>query len=153
MRHWIPAAMTVALLALPAAAQEGKKVPRDSARISISGCAYNRSFIVQRGPGHEPVRSDIAPGRRFRLQGKKKLLNEIKAQRGSMVEVTGLVRIADLSNRRGVNIGGVRIGGGPPRAPLGGSTARTTEMTGYDEAIIDVESWRPIAATCPAKED
>jgi hypothetical protein len=151
MRFWIPAAMTLALLALPAAGQEGKKVPKDSARISISGCAYNRSFLVQRAPGHEPVRSDIAPGRRFRLEGKKKLLNEIKAQRGSMVEVTGLVRIADLSNRRGVNVGGVRIGGGPPRAPLGGNPR--TDIAGYDEAIMDVESWRPIAASCPMKDE
>jgi len=153
MRLWIPAAMTVALLALPAAAQEGKKVPKDSARVSIAGCAYNRSFIVQRPPTHEPVRADIAPGRRFRLQGKKKLLNEIKAQRGSMVEVTGIVRIADLSDRRGVNVGGARIGGGVPRAPLGGGMGRTTEMAGYDEAVIDVESWRPIAASCPTLDD
>ena len=33
-----------------------------------------------------------------------------------MIEVTGLVRQADLSGPGGVSVGGVRIGGGPPQA-------------------------------------
>jgi hypothetical protein len=65
---------TIALLVLavtvPLAAQE-REVPRDSARISIPGCAKDRRFIVAERLKGEPVRSDIRPGRRaiHRAQG------------------------------------------------------------------------------------
>src|SRR5436190_13120027 len=84
-------------------AQE-KKVPKDSSRISIPGCAKGRTFIVAQTPEHEPVRSDVEAGRRFRLSGSKKTLNEIKIHEGSMVEVTGLVRTSQLSGPGGVAI-------------------------------------------------
>jgi hypothetical protein len=58
-------------------AQE-KKVPKDSSRVSIPGCAKGRTFIVAQAPEHEPVRSDVESGRRFRLSGSKKVLNEIR---------------------------------------------------------------------------
>lgn len=135
------------------AAQE-RPVPKDSARISIPGCSSDRRFIVTQPAGHEPVRSDIRPGRRFRLNGKKELLKDIKAHEGSMIEVTGLVKQSDLSER-GIGMAGgrVRIGGGPPRAPMGGAGGNTSVGTdsGYSEAIIDVESWRQLPDPCPGK--
>lgn len=119
-----------------------------SSRISIPGCAKGRTFIVARTPEHEPVRSAIAPGRRFRLSGKKNLLQEIKKAQGGMVEVTGLVRQSQLAGPGGVSIGGVRIGGGPPRAPMSSSPRNDP---GYNDVVIDVESWRPLAASCPTR--
>ena len=135
---------------LPLSAQE-RPVPKDSARISIPGCASDRRFIVAERPGHEPARSDIQPGRRFRLNGKKEMLKEIDAREGSMIEVTGLVKQSDLT-QRGIGMAGgrVRIGGGPPRAPMGG-TANVGTDPGYNEAIIDVESWRPLPDACPGE--
>ena len=47
-------------------------------------------------------RSVLEPGRRFRLNGKKPLLEDIKKQQASMIEVTGLVLQADLSGPGGV---------------------------------------------------
>ena len=137
---------------LLAAAQE-RPVPKDSSRISIPGCSKDRRFIVAERPGHEPVRSDIRAGRRFRLNGKKDLLEEIKKQDGTMIEVTGLVKQSDLTER-GIGMAGgrVRIGGGPPRAPMGG-TADVGRDPGYNEVVIDVESWRPLPDSCPARSD
>jgi hypothetical protein len=136
-------AAAIGLLAIGLQAQE-RPIPKDSARISIPGCATGTRFIVGRAASHEPVRSDIAPGRRFRLNGKKDLINEIKRQQGSMIEVTGLVRQSDLREPGGVNVGGVRIGGGPPQAGAGGRG-----NIGTLDAVLDVESWRPLAESCP----
>ena len=113
--------LLVGLLALASTgavrAQE-RKVPNDSARISIPGCARGRLFTVSRLE-REPVRSDIEPGRRFRLNGPKKLLKDIKLHEAGMIEVTGLVRKAQLS-QGGVAIAGgrIRIGGALPRDPI-----------------------------------
>src|ERR1043166_2240069 len=130
-----------------ALAQE-KEVPKDSARISIPGCAHGRAFIVGSRPD-EPIRSDIAPGRRFRLSGPKKMLEDIKKQEANMVEVTGLVRKNDLNPPRGLTAGGgrVRVGGASPVQPLGDPG----RDVGYNEAILDLESWRPLPESCNLK--
>jgi hypothetical protein len=127
-------------------AQE-RDVPKDSMRLSIPGCAKDRRLIVAERPGHEPVRSDIRAGRRFRLNGKKDLLNEIKKQDGTMIEVTGLVRKMDLEER-GISMAGgrVRLGGAMPRARMGGTDVG--QDSGYSEVVIDVESWRPLPDSC-----
>jgi hypothetical protein len=144
MKQAVALAATIGLFAIGLSAQE-RPVPKDSARISIPGCATGTRFIVGRAPSHEPVRSDIAPGRRFRLNGKKDLINEIKRQQGSMIEVTGLVRQSDLREPGGINIGGVRLGGGPPQA--GRNDGRGN--IGTLDAMLDVESWRPLTESCP----
>jgi hypothetical protein len=130
-------------------AQE-RPVPKDSARISIPGCAKGTRFIVGRAPAHEPVRAEIAPGRRFRLNGKKPMMEEIKKQEGRMIEVTGLVRQSDLGGPGGIAIGGVRIGGGPPQAGTGG-VGDARRNTGSLDAVIDVESWRALAEGCSTR--
>lgn len=146
MRTAIAAAVLAAATGLVSTGQE-RPVPKDSARISIPGCAKGTRFIVGRAPSHEPVRSDIAPGRRFRLNGKKELIDPIKRQQGSMIEVTGLVRQADLAGPGGIAVGGVRIGGGPPQA--GRNDGRGN--IGTLDPVLDVESWRPLAEPCPSR--
>lgn len=140
------ALLATALLSAAPFAQE-KEVPKDSSRISIPGCAKDRRFIVAQRLDHEPVRSEIRPGRRFRLNGPKKVLEEIKKTEGSMIEVTGLVRQSDLTER-GIGMAGgrVRIGGGSPTAPVG----TPGRDPGYNEVIIDVEAWRPLPESCSA---
>jgi hypothetical protein len=140
--------LAVALLVTgnPIAAQE-REVPKDSERISIPGCARGRTFIVGERAEHEPVRSDVAAGRRFRLNGPKKILDEIKAHESYMVEVTGLVRKSQLGDPGGVTIAGgrVRIGGQMPRAGVGDPTR---EPMNYNEVVMDVESWRQLEPEC-----
>ena len=72
----ISTVVLVGALAAGAAAQE-KPVPKDSIRISIPGCSKGTAFTVMESPEHES-RSSVAPGRRFRLAGKKDLLKEIR---------------------------------------------------------------------------
>ena len=129
-------------------AQE-RDTPKDSERIAIPGCARGRSFIVAERSEHEPVRSDVQPGRRFRLSGPKKMLEEIKRQE-TMLEVTGLVRKSQLAGPGGVAIAGgrIRIGGATPRDPIYADPRRDP---GYNETVIDVESWRPLRDSCPAR--
>ena len=139
----------VALLAsmsVAGAQEREREVPKDSERIAIPGCARGRTFIVGEGPEHEPVRSEIQPGRRFRLYGPKKILDEIKAREAYMLEVTGLIRKGQLAGPGGVSIAGgrVRIGGEQPR--VGMSDVRRDPM--YNEVVIDVESWRALPAEC-----
>lgn len=127
-------------------AQE-KPVPKDSTRLSVPGCAYDRLFIVDISPEHEMSRTDLKPGRRLRLSGPKKLLEEIKARKGDMVELTGLVRKSDLIEP-GVGLAGGRVRIMPGRSPVGTTVGRDP---GVSQSVIDVESWRLLNATCPAR--
>ena len=127
-------------------AQTEKPVPKDSQRLSIAGCAYDRLFIVDVNPEHEMPRTDMPPGRRLRLNGPKKLMEEIKARKGSMIEVTGLVKKSDLTEP-GINIGrGIRIA---PASPIGGPGVGRDP--GMDHTSIDLESWRLLNASCPER--
>lgn len=147
MTHAMIAILVAVVFAGVPVAQE-RQVPEDSTRLSIPGCVEKRTFIVARTPGHEPIRSDVEPGRRFRLSGKKALLEEIDAQEGSMIEVTGLVRRSQLARPGGLAIGGVRIGGGPPQAAGPAGAYRDLR---YHEVLIDVESWRLLTGSCPRR--
>jgi len=141
-----------ALLLISAAllgAQEQAKVPKDSARIAIPGCTRDRVFIVADAPNHEPVGTRLEPGRRFRMSGKKELLEDIRRREGTMVEVTGLVRKSDLEGQPGVKLfgGRVRIGGAQPQAPLSDVQRNST----YTEVVLDVESFRMLTEPCSSR--
>jgi len=91
----------------------------------------------------------VQPGWRFRMNGPKRVLEEIKKHGPRMVEVTGLVRKADLAGPGGIALGGgrVRIGGSTPQA----SSTDVNRSPGMSQAMIDVESWRPLPDSCPEK--
>lgn len=139
-------AAVVALAGGVVLAQE-KPIPKDSTRLTVPGCAYDRLFLVDISPEHEMPRTDLKPGRRLRLSGPKKLLAEIKAHPGDMVELTGLIRKSDLVEQ-GVGLAGGRIRIMPGRSPVGATGGPDSTVT---QAIIDVESWRLLNATCPAR--
>ena len=129
-------------LGVVASGQQEKPVPKDSVRISIPGCAKGVMFTVTESPEHES-RSSVAPGRRFRLAGKKDLPKEIRDREGSVIEVTGLILKGQI-DQSGVAIGGnVRISPGPtPGSAVGGNP-------NYSQNILDVEGWRQLAGDCP----
>jgi len=140
--------ITLAMVIACAAAvlAQEKPVPKDSERIFIPGCAHNRVFTV--GPRREdqPGRSDIAPGMRMLMNGPKKLLNDIKAHESNEIELTGLIRKSDMQ-QPGVKIGShVRIGPGP--SPTGSNPGRDYNS---NQVMIDVEGWRTLTGSCPAK--
>jgi hypothetical protein len=126
------------------AAQE-REVPKDSVRITVPGCARGRLFTVGPREENEPIRSDVPPGRRFRLAGKKDVLREVEEHESSQVRLTGLIRKSDVYPP-GAKIGGVIVGPGPsPTDP------RAARSSGYNEAVFDVESWEPMPGSCPRK--
>lgn len=130
-------------------AQE-REPPKDSSRITMRGCAKGRVFIVGPRSEREPVRSDVSPGRRFLLSGPRTLLSDIKVRERTMVEVTGLVRKSQLSGPGGISIAGgrIRIGGAAPQDPTRSGPGRDPAA---DQAVIDVESWRSLPDSCPAR--
>lgn len=148
-RRWLAAALTASVVVLPQAQE--RKVPEDSARISIAGCARGRTFIVGVAADHEPTNNSVQPGQRFHLSGKKNLMKEIEKHGPRMVEVTGLVRKADLAGPGGIGLAGgrVRIGGGPMRDPMSGGDV--SRQPGVNQAFLDLEAWRQLPDPCPAK--
>ena len=131
----------VAGLAAGVAGQQEKPVPKDSVRISVPGCSKGTAFLVMESPEHES-RSGVAPGRRFRLSGKKEVMKEIKTAEGQMVEITGLIRKGQQDT--GVSVGGVKISPGPMS-----SSGSVGSNPSYEQIILDVEGWRPLAGNCP----
>ena len=137
-------ALFVVAAGLAPHAQE-KPVPSDSSRVTIPGCARDRAFIVGIPQGRERLASDIQPGRRFRLSGPRRVLDDIKAREASMVEITGLVRKSDLAGPGGVTFlgGRVRIGGAQQRDPVRDPM--------YNQIVIDVESYQLLPDACPTR--
>ena len=116
-------------------------------RLSISGCARGRVFTVDRNPEHEVPSPTIAYGTKVRLEGPKKLLEEIKANERSMVELTGLMKLSDTT-QPGVGLAGgrVRIA---PAMPMGRGVGGRDP--GPQPPVVDIESWRLLNASCPGR--
>jgi len=144
MRTTIVIIAAVAVLSGRLAAQEHKPVPKDSVRVSIPGCTKGYIFTAGRRTVDEPGSVSVPEGMHFRMNGPKKLIGEIKAQEGSMIEITGVTKRGQ-HKPDGVAIGGgVRVSPGPGYTGLPGSpVASQTE--------IDVEGWRPVEGRCPAR--
>ena len=140
-------AIGVTSIGVPAA-QENKPVPKDSVRVYVTGCTKGRVFTA--GPRMEdpPSNLEIREGSHLRMNGPKKLMEEIKAQEESMmmVGITGLMKKGQNAPG-GVSIGGVRIGPAPsspgPSASIGSAAV--------EQAFIDVEGVRPVAGRCPSR--
>jgi len=128
-------------------AQEEKKVPKDSVRVSIPGCSKGYVFTAARRTSDEPGSADIPEGMHLRLNGPKKLMNEIKAHEGQLIQITGLMK-------KGQYMPGVGIGGGvrvmPGGSPTGGGSMSSSPMMASPPSI-DVEGWRPAAGECSSR--
>jgi len=128
-----------------ASAQDVKKpVPKDSARVSVAGCS--KGYMFTAGPRSEDQGGTGVPeGMHLRMNGPKKVINDIKVHEGSRVEITGLIKKGQFA-QEGVPLGrGVRIGPGPSS----GSGGVMLGMGGSMPVMIDVEGWRQIPGDCP----
>jgi hypothetical protein len=140
----LTAVVAVAALSTILGAQETKPVPKDSVRVAIPGCT--KGYVFTAGPRtlEEPGNFEIREGMHLRMNGPKKLMNEIKAHEGSKIEIIGLMKKGQYND--GVNIGGgVRIGPGPT-----GPSGRTPSPAA-NQILIDVEGWRQIEGSCPTR--
>jgi hypothetical protein len=101
----------------------------------------------------EPVTTPVEDGRRFRLTGQKKTLSQIQSQGDQLVQVTGLVKLAQLSPAtQGIPIGGggrIRLGGGPPNRDPTQVDPRRDPLA--NQTLLDVESWRPLPESCKGR--
>jgi hypothetical protein len=137
--------ITVAMISGPLPAQETKPVPKGSVRVAIPGCTKGYVFTAGRRTADEPGSVDMPEGMHVRMNGRKKMLAEIKAHEGSRIEITGLMRRGQFQPD-GIAIGGgVRIAPGP--SPSGGTITNTPNV---NQIMIDVEGWRPIVGNCPS---
>jgi hypothetical protein len=143
----IAIAIIIAVWSRPLVAQpEHKPVPKDSVRVSIPGCTKGYIFTVGPRAPDEASGRDIPEGMHLRMNLPKKLMTEIKAHEGSMIEITGLMKKGQYQPS-GVGIGGgVRITPGP--SPTDGGLARSPIV---NQVQIDVESWSPFVGGCPSR--
>jgi hypothetical protein len=138
--------VAVAIFCAPLAAQENKPVPKDSVRVVIPGCTKGFIFTAGARTQDVPGSMNIPEGMHLRMNGAKKMMAEIKAHEGSMVELTGLMKKGQ-PQPNGVGIGGgVRIT--PGSAPTGGSFPGNA---GVNQAFIDVEAWRVVVGECRSR--
>jgi len=137
--------VAVAVSSASLGAQETKPVPKDSVRVSIPGCTKGYVFTAGRRTVDQPGSVDVPEGMHVRMNGPKKLMADIKAHEGSMIEITGIMKKGQYGPD-GVNIGGgVRVSPGP--APGGGLSIGATTR----QIFIDVEGWRSIPGECPSR--
>jgi hypothetical protein len=140
------AVAAVAALSLPLVAQEKRPVPKDSMRVSIPGCTRGYIFTAGRRTEDEPGSVNIPEGLHIRMNGPKKMIAEIRAHEGSMIELTGLMKKGQ-PRPDGIGIGGgVRVG--PSSGATGGALLGNAIA---NQAFIDVEGWRQIGGDCPSR--
>jgi hypothetical protein len=139
-----PFACVVFVTAVTAVNAQERPVPSDSSRITVTGCAKGSVFTVRWRDDHEPTTGEIADGRRFRLTGRKEILNDVKKREGSMVELTGLVRKNAVAPPQGIRVGAVQIGIGNPQQPIS-DPARNPDLY---QPIFDVESYQLLPDAC-----
>lgn len=138
----------IAVLGSASLVAQDREVPKDSARLVLQGCARGRTFVVGPRTEHSSGNLEVAPGRRFRMNGPKAMLQEIEKRERMMVEVTGLVRKSQVAGPGGISIAGgrIRIGGALPQD---NNPARNPA---YNEVVIDLEGWRTLAEPCPDRD-
>ena len=142
MKMTLVVTLALAVTAGPLVAQEPKPVPKDSMRVSIPGCTKGYVFTVGRLTADQPGTSNLPEGTHLRMNGPKKVMSEISARKGSMIEITGIMKKSDYPE--GINIGGgVRV---TPGSRGGGSMTNTPLG---NQITIDVEGWRPAVGNCP----
>ena len=125
------------------AAQERKPVPDDSVRVSIPGCTKGYIFTAGRRTVDEPGSVSVPEGMHFRMNGPKKMIAEIKAEEGSMIMLTGVMKKGQYKPDGVAVGGGVRIGPGYGGGPQGSAVA--------GQIAIDIEGWRPVEGRCPTR--
>jgi hypothetical protein len=131
----------VAVLLAFGMGQEQKPVPKGSQRVSIPGCVKGYVFTAMRRTEDQPGSVNVPEGTHIRMNGKRDLIKEIDAHKGSVLVITGLMK-------EGQFLDGVHIGGNVTVGPSGGPGG------GFGNPIasqlqIDVEGWRTGLGDCP----
>jgi hypothetical protein len=132
--------LLIGLLAL-AGQQEQKPVPKGSRRVSVPGCVKGYVFTAAERTTDEPGTVSVPEGTHIRMNGPKKLIQEIDAHKGSVIVLTGLMK-------EGQFVDGVGIGGNLRIAPPAQGRGLGNPIA--NQLMIDVEGWRPGLGNCPS---
>ena len=138
-------ALAAALVVVPAAAQEPKPVPKDSARVFVPGCSKGRVFTAGRRTEDQTGGPAVPEGTHLRMNGPKAMMAEIKGHEGSRIEITGLIKKGQEAQP------GVAIGGGVRVMPGAMGPGGSAPSPGGYMLNIDVEGWRSVAGECPTR--
>ena len=133
--------VAAALCSAPLCAQEEKPVPKDSVRVYVPGCSKGRIFTAGRKTEDRPA--SVPEGMHLRMNGPKRVMEEIKGHEGSMIEITGIIKRGQFAEGGVAVAGGVRIAPAPSPSGGGGLPA-----PGAGQIMIDVEGWRRIQGEC-----
>ena len=138
--------LSFALAGAALAAQESKAVPKDSMRVAIPGCTKGRIFTAARRTEEEPGSVNVPEGTHIRMNGPKKVMEEIKAHEGSLIQIAGLMKRGQAAP------GGIRLGGGVgiSPGPAAGPSGQGPSAVG-GQLFIDVEGWRVANGSCPGR--
>jgi len=110
-------------------------------RVYVPGCSKGRIFTAGRKTEDRPA--SVPEGMHLRMNGPKRVMEEIKGHEGSMIEITGIIKRGQFAE------GGIAVGGGvriaPAPSPSGGGGL---PAPGAGQIMIDVEGWRRIQGEC-----
>ena len=137
--------VAVAMFCTALAAQENKPVPKDSMRVIIPGCTKGFIFTAGARTQDVPGSMNIPEGMHLRMNGPKKMMADVKAHEGSMIEITGLMK------RGQYGPAGVGIGGGVRITPGPAAGSSVSASPNASQNFIDVEGWRPALGNCPSR--
>jgi hypothetical protein len=129
----------------PAQEPERPKVPKDSVKVVVNGCLKGRVLRTSDVRPVDPESGlDVRYLRTFRIAAKKDVMTSVKEHDGHVVQITGLLKKADLQPR-GVRVGRVVIGGG---TPLADPTRRGLPDPSDQVVMMDVLSVAPTGGSC-----
>ena len=138
-------ALTLCGVVAPAAQRDEKPVPKDSARVTLTGCLKGRAFRAVESREPETGAPNVA-GRTYRLVGPKLVMEDVKKYNGRLVEVTGIVKRADLAPVPE----GFRVGGGRVTVGQADPMRDVSRSSGVSVPVMDTEGVRYLSDTCPA---
>ena len=145
MRFTVSLIAIMVISAVAAGAQEPKKVPKDSVRVTVPGCTKGYVFTAGAKKEDQVSRNGVPEGIHLRMNGPKKMINDIKVHEGSMVEITGLMKKGQYGQD------GVGIGGGVRVMPGTTSPGGRPSYSAAGQNFIDVEGWRIALGSCPSR--
>lgn len=143
-----PSIVALLLLAVPLSAQQTipQKPPKKGDTVSVRGCLRGNAvehaeLLIEDAEG-DHRRNEVVPLLTYRLQGDKKVLNELKDKHDRMVvQVKGILRSEVSGSTPGTTVGRTRITiGSDPRNPTRGAEDQLP--------VLDARSFEATTVSC-----
>ena len=116
--------------------QDKPTVPKDSIELTVVGCLKGRVLSTIANRQADVESSPFVGARRFRLAGKKDVMDEVKKHDGHLVEVVGIVKRSALDDK-GVKIGSATVS---PASPSGRLPSAAENVDVMDATAVRLRS-------------